>query len=68
MSDHTDDRVYNVVLNDQEQYSIWLASRALPAGWRTEGTNGTRAQCLSHIDRLWTDMRPLSVRTEQHSH
>ncbi|MFF4623388.1 MbtH family protein [Nonomuraea jabiensis] len=51
-----------VVLNDEEQYSIWWADRALPAGWRTEGFTGTREECLAHIGRVWTDMRPASLR------
>jgi MbtH protein len=63
MSDGTDDtRSYLVVLNDEEQYSIWLADRELPAGWRVEGTKGSKAECLAHIDEVWTDMRPLSLR------
>jgi MbtH protein len=52
-----------VVLNDEEQYSIWPADRANPAGWRDEGTQGTQQQCLDHIEKVWTDMRPMSVRT-----
>jgi MbtH protein len=51
-----------VVLNDEEQYSIWSADRPIPAGWRPEGFAGTRAACLAHIDAAWTDMRPRSVR------
>lgn len=57
-----DDREYLVVLNDEEQYSIWWADREMPAGWRAEGTAGNREQCLAHIDEVWTDMRPLSLR------
>ncbi|MEV4379155.1 MbtH family NRPS accessory protein [Streptosporangium sp. NPDC049644] len=53
-----------VVLNDEEQYSIWPADRELPAGWRAEGFEGGREDCLAHIDEVWTDMRPLSVRGE----
>ncbi|MFV2113729.1 MbtH family protein [Micromonospora sp. LOL_025] len=56
------DELYQVVLNDEEQYSIWLDGRDVPAGWRAEGTIGTREQCLNHIDEVWTDMRPLSLR------
>ncbi|MFF1946130.1 MbtH family protein [Rhodococcus qingshengii] len=56
------DERYLVVLNEEEQYSIWFAERELPAGWRAEGTEGTREECLDHIDRVWTDMRPLSLR------
>jgi MbtH protein len=56
------DPVYCVVLNDEEQYSIWWADRELPDGWRTDGTKGTREECLAHIGEVWTDMRPLSLR------
>jgi MbtH protein len=55
-------RTFRVVLNDEEQYSVWWADRDLPAGWRDEGTSGTRQECLDHIARVWTDMRPLSLR------
>ncbi|MFF0463125.1 MbtH family protein [Streptomyces mexicanus] len=58
----TDDTVYRVVLNDEEQFSIWWADRPLPAGWYAEGTEGTREECLARIDTVWTDMRPLSLR------
>ncbi|MFJ8626005.1 MbtH family protein [Kitasatospora sp. NPDC093550] len=51
-----------VVLNDEEQYSIWSADRELPAGWRAEGFAGSREDALAHIGRVWTDMRPLSLR------
>lgn len=62
MDDSVDDRPYDVVVNDEEQYSIWLADRELPAGWRREGFTGGREECLSHIEIIWTDMRPLSLR------
>lgn len=63
MTDETrDDNTYLVVLNDEEQYSIWWADRNLPAGWRAEGTSGSREDCLAHIGEVWTDMRPLSLR------
>ncbi len=57
-----DGATYRVVLNDEEQYSIWLADRPLPDGWREEGKVGPKAECLAYIDEVWTDMRPLSVR------
>ncbi|MBE1491978.1 MbtH family protein [Plantactinospora soyae] len=60
--EQTDDRVYRVVRNDEEQYSIWPADRDLPAGWHAEGTEGLRADCLARIGEVWTDMRPLSLR------
>jgi MbtH protein len=53
---------YDVVINDEEQYSIWPDHRQLPAGWRREGTSGSKAECLDHIEQVWTDMRPLSTR------
>ncbi|HEX4833624.1 MAG TPA: MbtH family NRPS accessory protein [Trebonia sp.] len=57
-----DDRRYTVVINDEEQYSIWLAGRPVPAGWREAGKQGLRQECLDYIDETWTDMRPLSLR------
>lgn len=57
-----DARSYLVVVNDEEQYSIWLADRELPAGWRAEGKSGTKDECLAHIAEVWTDMRPRSLR------
>ncbi|MDC0716423.1 MbtH family protein [Nannocystis bainbridge] len=61
--DETDDTLrYEVVLNHEEQYSIWAADRELPAGWRKAGKRGTKRECLAHIDEVWTDMRPLSLR------
>ncbi len=57
-----DEDTYIVVINDEEQYSIWWQGRDLPAGWRDEGTSGTREQCLQHIETVWTDMRPASLR------
>lgn len=62
MSDDDDTRVYAVVVNDEEQYSIWPDDREPPAGWRRDGTSGPKDACLAHIDEVWTDMRPLSLR------
>lgn len=64
MNHEEDDITYNVVLNDEEQYSVWPVHRSIPAGWRAEGTQGTKTECLEHIDRVWTDMRPLSLRKQ----
>lgn len=58
------DVTYKVVVNHEEQYSIWPADRELPAGWREEGKSGTKAECLAHIKEVWTDMRPLSLRKQ----
>ncbi|MFL6163462.1 MAG: MbtH family protein [Jatrophihabitantaceae bacterium] len=62
MFEDDDTRTYAVVVNDEEQYSIWPDDRELPAGWRREGTSGPRDECLAHIEQVWTDMRPLSLR------
>jgi MbtH protein len=59
MTDTTD---YHVVRNDEDQYSIWPAGRALPPGWTEEGTVGDRETCLDRIEQVWTDMRPRSLR------
>lgn len=59
---NSDVPVYRVVMNDEQQYSIWPADRANAPGWRDEGMVGTREECLAHVDRVWTDMRPASLR------
>jgi len=53
---------YLVVHNDEQQYSVWWADRDLPAGWHATGFSGSRDACLDHIESVWTDLRPLSVR------
>ncbi len=53
---------YVVVINDEEQYSIWRDDRAVPAGWRSVGKQGPKSECLQYIEEVWTDMRPLSLR------
>jgi MbtH protein len=58
------ERRYLVVLNDEEQYSIWPADRDIPAGWSAEGTGGTEDECTAHIDLVWVDMRPRSLRQQ----
>ena len=59
----TDDLVYTVVINDEEQYSIWPTFRPVPAGWREIGVSGPKADCLAHIETVWTDMRPRACAT-----
>jgi MbtH protein len=54
--------IFQVVLNHEEQYSIWPTDRDIPAGWRAAGKAGPKADCLSYIEEVWTDMRPLSLR------
>jgi MbtH protein len=53
---------FDVVVNGEGQYSIWRVGREIPAGWDAAGKRGTEEACLSHIDEVWTDMRPLSLR------
>lgn len=60
--DKEDNRIYKVVVNHEEQYSIWPADRENPLGWTDAGRTGTRAECLAYIEEVWTDMRPLSLR------
>ncbi|MFG1889106.1 MbtH family protein [Micromonospora sp. NPDC049051] len=56
------ERTYVVVVNDEEQYSIWFADREPPVGWTSVGVTGSRQECLEHVGRIWTDLRPLSLR------
>ena len=63
MSDEREDTtIYKVVVNHEEQYSIWPADRENALGWNDAGFQGTKAECLAHIEQVWTDMRPLSLR------
>ncbi len=59
-----DKMVYKVVVNVEEQYSIWPAQKANPLGWRDAGKSGTKDDCLAYIREVWSDMRPLSVRKQ----
>lgn len=60
--DEEDDTIYAVVINHEEQYSIWPADRDVPLGWELAGKQGTKQECLDYIEEVWTDMRPLSLR------
>ena len=61
--DETEDTIiYKVVMNHEEQYSIWPADRENALGWNDVGKVGTKAECLAYIEEVWTDMRPLSLR------
>ncbi|MCO5190840.1 MAG: MbtH family protein [Anaerolineae bacterium] len=57
-----DNTIYTVVINHEEQYSIWPVDRDLPLGWQEAGKTGTKDECLAYIEEVWTDMRPLSLR------
>ncbi len=62
MNDEKDTRIYTVVINQEEQYSIWPADREIPGGWKAVGVKGLKEKCLEYIEEVWTDMRPLSLR------
>jgi MbtH protein len=57
-----DTTTYKVVVNSEEQYSIWPVERENPPGWREAGKSGSKTECLAYIKEVWTDMRPLSIR------
>jgi MbtH protein len=61
----TDDDTYDysVVVNHEDQYSIWPADLDIPAGWQPVGVTGPKADCLAYVESVWTDMRPRSLRT-----
>jgi MbtH protein len=64
-SDNQDDtRTYLVVMNAEEQYSVWPLDKQIPPGWSAVGKQGRKADCLQYIDEVWTDMRPLSLRKQ----
>ncbi|GAA0984764.1 MbtH family protein [Acrocarpospora macrocephala] len=62
MFEDDDDREYTVVINHEEQYSIWPTRRVIPDGWSEVGKSGLKADCLAYIEEVWTDMRPRSLR------
>jgi len=57
-----EDTVFKVVVNHEEQYSIWPDYKTVPKGWREVGKSGLKQECLEYIEQVWTDMRPLSLR------
>jgi len=62
MEEKEDTTIYKVVVNHEEQYSIWPADRENPPGWRDVGKSASKAECLAYIKEVWTDMRPFSLR------
>ena len=63
-AENEDSTLYKVVVNHEEQYSIWPANRVSPPGWADAGKQGLKAECLAYIEEVWTDMRPLSLRRQ----
>lgn len=62
LTEQNDQTIYKVVINHEEQYSIWWSDRENPLGWQDVGKSGTKQECLDYIETVWTDMRPLSLR------
>ncbi|NIA31395.1 MAG: MbtH family NRPS accessory protein [Actinobacteria bacterium] len=60
--DKDDSTIYKVVVNHEDQYSIWPQDREIPLGWKDVGKSGPKDECLAYIKEVWTDMRPLSLR------
>jgi MbtH protein len=56
--------IYKVLVNEEEQYTIWPEARDIPTGWREAGKTGTEEECEAYVAEVWTDMRPRSMRTE----
>ena len=61
-NEEEDTTIYKVIINHEEQYSIWPVGQELPPGWREVGKSGPKEECLAYIKEVWTDMRPLSLR------
>jgi len=61
-TDDEQNKAYMVVVNHEEQYSIWPVGREIPDGWKDAGKSGTKQGCLDWIKEHWTDMRPLGIR------
>ncbi|MCO4856478.1 MbtH family NRPS accessory protein [Herbaspirillum sp. WGmk3] len=57
-----EDGVFRVLVNEEEQYSLWPDYKSTPGGWRDTGVSGSKQTCLQHIETVWTDMRPRSLR------
>jgi MbtH protein len=53
---------YTVLINSEEQYSLWPSKKAVPAGWTCVGVYGSKTECLEHIEKTWLDITPRSVR------
>jgi MbtH protein len=62
--DTEDTTIYNVVIDEEERYSIYPDYRTIPPGWKAVGKSGLKSECLAYIKEVWTDMRPLSLRRQ----
>lgn len=62
MPQDEDTGLYIVLINEEEQYSLWPKQKSIPVGWRAVGKEGSKSECSKYVDEVWTDMRPLSLR------
>lgn len=62
MGENEDTRMYKVLVNEEEQYSLWLANKAIPLGWKEAYKTASKEECLAYVKEVWTDMRPKSLR------
>ncbi len=67
MQENQTDALFDVVVNQEQQYSIWACGKAMPLGWVKAGKQGQKQECLDFIKEVWTDMRPLSLRNQMQS-
>jgi len=63
--DRSENATYRVIINHEEQYSVWPAELDLPKGWKTTGMKGGLSKCQNYLEEVWTDMRPLSLRKRE---
>jgi uncharacterized protein YbdZ (MbtH family) len=52
---------FHIVVNDEDQHSLWPAFAGVPEGWRVVFGEASRSECLEYVEKNWTDMRPLSL-------
>jgi MbtH protein len=64
MNETEDNSIYQVIINSEEQYSIWRQQSKIPMGWKPVGFNGIKSECLKYINDAWIDMRPKSLREQ----
>jgi MbtH protein len=62
LEDSQESRIFIVLINEEEQYSLWPKGKKIPNGWTAVGPEGTQEECSKYVDEVWTDMRPLSLR------
>lgn len=54
--------IFQVLVNDEEQHSLWPTFKEVPQGWRAVFGPAGRQECLDYVDANWTDLRPKSLR------